>query len=68
VKLPQLGPREPVEESCQENAVRWHDARPVDLPLQDDRTVGAHLYQIYPKLGIASRVALRDALRQKDAD
>ncbi|MGW2373911.1 AAA family ATPase [Kitasatospora sp. NPDC001683] len=26
------------------------------------RTVGAHLYQIYPKLGIASRVALRDAL------
>jgi DNA-binding CsgD family transcriptional regulator len=32
------------------------------------RTVGAHLYQIYPKLGIASRVALRDALRRKDAD
>ncbi|MFE2546276.1 AAA family ATPase [Actinacidiphila glaucinigra] len=26
------------------------------------RTVGAHLYQIYPKLGIASRMALRDAL------
>ncbi|MVO85389.1 AAA family ATPase [Streptomyces sp. p1417] len=26
------------------------------------RTVGAHLYQIYPKLGIASRTALRDAL------
>ncbi|MFF4354453.1 ATP-binding protein [Streptomyces sp. NPDC001530] len=31
------------------------------------RTVGAHLYQIYPKLGIASRVALRDALRQQDS-
>ena len=31
------------------------------------RTVGAHLYQIYPKLGIASRVALRDALRQRDS-
>ncbi|WLW58737.1 ATP-binding protein [Streptomyces sp. YU58] len=31
------------------------------------RTVGAHLYQIYPKLGIASRMALRDALRQQDA-
>ncbi|WP_031025955.1 helix-turn-helix transcriptional regulator [Streptomyces sp. NRRL WC-3725] len=30
------------------------------------RTVGAHLYQIYPKLGIASRVALRDALRRQD--
>ncbi|MFF4761255.1 AAA family ATPase [Streptomyces sp. NPDC001292] len=30
------------------------------------RTVGAHLYQIYPKLGIASRVALRDALREQD--
>ncbi|MFD6530982.1 AAA family ATPase [Streptomyces sp. NPDC060184] len=29
------------------------------------RTVGAHLYQIYPKLGIASRVALRDALRRR---
>ncbi|MBD0710926.1 MULTISPECIES: ATP-binding protein [unclassified Streptomyces] len=26
------------------------------------RTVGAHLYQIYPKLGIVSRAALRDAL------
>ncbi|MFF4902751.1 ATP-binding protein [Streptomyces sp. NPDC001068] len=32
------------------------------------RTVGAHLYQIYPKLGIASRIALRDALRRQDAD
>ncbi|WP_046731575.1 helix-turn-helix transcriptional regulator [Streptomyces humi] len=32
------------------------------------RTVGAHLYQIYPKLGIASRVALRDALRRHDTD
>ncbi|WP_229840630.1 helix-turn-helix transcriptional regulator [Streptomyces brasiliensis] len=31
------------------------------------RTVGAHLYQIYPKLGIASRVALRDALHPPDA-
>jgi hypothetical protein len=28
--------------------------------------VAAHLYQIYPKLGIASRVALRDALRRQD--
>ncbi|MFE6888486.1 AAA family ATPase [Streptomyces sp. NPDC057694] len=30
------------------------------------RTVGAHLYQIYPKLGIASRMALRDALDSAD--
>ncbi|WP_405587635.1 ATP-binding protein [Streptomyces sp. NBC_01190] len=26
------------------------------------RTVGAHLYQIFPKLGVGSRAALRDAL------
>jgi DNA-binding CsgD family transcriptional regulator len=28
------------------------------------RTVGAHLYQIFPKLGIRSRAALRDALAE----
>ncbi|MFD0578593.1 response regulator transcription factor [Dactylosporangium darangshiense] len=27
------------------------------------RTVGAHLYRIFPKLGVASRAGLRDALR-----
>ncbi|MFJ5035212.1 ATP-binding protein [Streptomyces sp. NPDC088560] len=31
------------------------------------RTIGTHLYQIYPKLGIASRAALRDALSRLDA-
>jgi DNA-binding CsgD family transcriptional regulator len=31
------------------------------------RTVGAHLYRIYPKLGISSRAALRDALDALDA-
>ena len=37
------------------------------------RTVGAHLYQIFPKLGVTSRAALRDALtslplQQRSAD
>ncbi|MGW1995589.1 response regulator transcription factor [Embleya sp. NPDC001921] len=26
------------------------------------RTIGTHLYQVFPKLGITSRAALRDAL------
>ncbi|MGW2710639.1 response regulator transcription factor, partial [Streptomyces sp. NPDC001356] len=30
------------------------------------RTIGTHLYQIYPKLGIGSRAALRDALAALD--
>lgn len=31
------------------------------------RTVGAHLYRIFPKLGITSRAAMRDALEGADA-
>jgi DNA-binding CsgD family transcriptional regulator len=31
------------------------------------RTVGAHLYRLFPKLGIRSRAALRDALAARDA-
>jgi DNA-binding NarL/FixJ family response regulator len=30
------------------------------------RTVGSHLYRIFPKLGITSRAALRDALPQEE--
>ena len=29
------------------------------------RTVSAHLYQVFPKLGITSRAALRDALASR---
>jgi DNA-binding CsgD family transcriptional regulator len=32
------------------------------------RTVGTHLYQLFPKLGITSRAALRDALRDIAAE
>ncbi|GAA0938604.1 helix-turn-helix transcriptional regulator [Virgisporangium aurantiacum] len=36
----------------------------IGLRLQiSPRTVGTHLYQIFPKLGITARAALRDALR-----
>jgi DNA-binding NarL/FixJ family response regulator len=30
------------------------------------RTIGTHLYQIFPKLGVTSRAALRDALADTD--
>jgi DNA-binding NarL/FixJ family response regulator len=32
------------------------------------RTVGAHLYQIFPKLGITSRATLRDGLAARHAE
>ena len=32
------------------------------------RTVSTHLYQLFPKLGVTSRAALRDALESLDAD
>lgn len=32
------------------------------------RTVGAHLYRVFPKLGITSRAALRDALQHQPAE
>ena len=32
------------------------------------RTVSAHLYRIFPKLGITSRAALRDALSAAPSD
>ena len=32
------------------------------------RTIGSHLYHIYPKLGITSRTQLQDALRTSESD
>jgi DNA-binding NarL/FixJ family response regulator len=32
------------------------------------RTVGGHLYKIFPKLGVTTRAQLRDALASQPAD
>ena len=32
------------------------------------RTIGTHLYQLFPKLGVTSRAALRDALKDLAID
>jgi DNA-binding NarL/FixJ family response regulator len=32
------------------------------------RTIGTHLYRVFPKLGITSRAALRDALKEARGD
>ncbi|MGI5518767.1 hypothetical protein [Streptomyces sp. CA-106131] len=44
MQLPQLGPREPVQQRRQEGTVRLRDPRPVDLPLQDRQLVAQRQY------------------------
>ncbi len=42
--------------------VTWVSARAAERLFLSHRTVGAHLYRIFPKLGITARAGLREAL------
>ncbi|MGN6126475.1 MAG: LuxR C-terminal-related transcriptional regulator, partial [Humibacter sp.] len=56
-------PLTPQEQSIAELAAAGLSNKDIGAQLYlSPRTVGGHLYRIYPKLGIASRAALRDAL------
>ena len=62
----EAGPREPLtaqELQVADLAAAGLSNREIAVRLcLSHRTVGAHLYRIFPKLGISSRAALRDAL------
>jgi ATP/maltotriose-dependent transcriptional regulator MalT len=63
------GPREPLtaqETHVAELAAAGLSNKEIGERLyMSHRTVGAHLYRIFPKLGISSRAALRDALSRR---
>jgi DNA-binding CsgD family transcriptional regulator len=67
----ELGPAEPLtaqERQVAELAAAGLSNKQIAARLyMSHRTVGAHLYRIFPKLGISSRAALRDALSHRAA-
>lgn len=67
----ELGPAEPLtaqELQVAELAAAGLSNKQIAARLHmSHRTVGAHLYRIFPKLGISSRAALRDALSHRIA-
>jgi DNA-binding CsgD family transcriptional regulator len=69
--LAELGPAEPLtaqELQVAELAAAGLSNKQIAARLYlSHRTVGAHLYRIFPKLGISSRAALRDALSHRAA-
>ncbi|MCL6670201.1 AAA family ATPase [Streptomyces panaciradicis] len=59
----------PQERQIAELAATGLTNRQIGEQLQlSPRTVGAHLYRVFPKLGISSRAALRDALTDLGAE
>ncbi|MGN9788102.1 LuxR C-terminal-related transcriptional regulator, partial [Nonomuraea sp. ZG12] len=47
---------------AQPAATGLSDEQKTDRPMLSHRTVGAHLYRAFPKLGVTSRAELQDAL------
>lgn len=65
--LGEIAPLSAQERRIAELAAVGHSNKQIAAALYlSPRTVGAHLYRLFPKLGITSRAALGEALRQLD--